>query len=499
MLETLNNLLLGFSVAMTPLNLLMAALGSVLGLLVGALPGLGPSAAIAVLLPITFGADPTTALIMLTAIYYGAMFGGSITAVLINLPGENSAVMTAVEGYPMTLQGKASVALRMSLIVSFVGGTASVVGLNVLAPPLTTLAINFGPPEYFALMTLGLTSVAFIGDSGSIAKCLASAVFGLALGTIGTEPVSGAYRLTFDNVELTDGVPFIVVAMGLFALGEVFQNVEQRVQLGQMVGKIRNIWPSREDYQRSNGPMWWGTLIGFIIGVLPGAGPTIASFLSYALVKGQSKEPERFGKGAIEGIAAVEAANNAATGGSMVPLLTLGIPGSGATAVMLGALIMYGLRPGPLLFTQHPDIVWGVIASMYIGNILIICVSLPLVPFFNSILKIPYSVLYPSILIICVVGAYSLSGTMFPVMMMFVFGVVGFFMKKLSISAAPAVLGLVLGPMVETALSQSLTMSHGNPAIFFTRPISLVLMLCILGVALWPLAKKLRHPAVKAS
>jgi len=342
-------------------------------------------------------------------------------------------------------------------------------------------------------MTLGLTSVAFIGGSASIVKCLASAVFGLAVGTIGTEPVSGAFRLTFGNVELTDGVPFIVVAMGLFALGEVFQNVEQKMELGSVVGKIKNLWPSREDYRQSGEGFTMGTIVGFIIGVLPGAGPTIASFLSYAMVRGRTKHPERFGQGAIEGIAAVESANNAATGGSMVPLLTLGIPGSGATAILLGALIMYGLRPGPLLFEQHPDIVWGVIASMYIGNLLIIAVSLPMVPFFNGILKVPYAVLYPSILIICVVGAYSLTSTMFPVALLFLFGIIGYVMKKLDIPAPPTVLGLVLGPMVETALSQSLSMSHGSPAIFFTRPISLLLMLCIFAVGLWPLLKRTRQ------
>lgn len=486
-----DNLLLGFSIVLSPFNLFMAAAGSILGNLVGALPGLGPSAAIAILLPVTFGMDPISSLIMLTSIYYGAMFGGSITAVLINIPGENSAVMTAVEGYPMTLQGKASVALRMSLIASFIGGTLSVVGLTVLAIPFTNLAIKFGPPEYFALMTLGLMAVVFVGGNASITKCFISAVFGLAIGSVGTEPISGFYRLTFGTPELTDGIPFIVVAMGLFALGEVFVNVEKNLRFDQFKGKIKNLWPSREDYRRSWFGLTQGSILGFIIGVLPGAGPTIAAFLSYAVERGRSTEPERFGKGAIEGIAAVESANNSATGGSMVPLMTLGVPGSGATAVLLGALMMYGLRPGPLLFTQHPDVAWGVIASMYVGNLLIIALSLPLVPFFNSILKVPYSILYPTIIIVCLIGAYSLTNTMFPVWLMLIFGVIGYFMNKLDIPPAPAVLGLILGPMVETALSQSLTMSHGSPLIFFTRPYSLGLMLCVFTVIAVPFIKKL--------
>ncbi|MFZ5633543.1 MAG: tripartite tricarboxylate transporter permease [Bacillota bacterium] len=485
------DLALGFAVVFTPFNLFMAAVGSLLGLLVGALPGLGPSAAIAILLPVTFGMDPASALIMLTAIYYGAMFGGSITSVLINTPGENSAVMTAVEGYPLAMQGKASVALRMSLIASFLGGTLSVVGLTLLAPPLTRLAIQFGPPEYFALMTLGLMAVVFVGGSSSITKCFISAVFGLVIGSIGTEPISGFYRLTFGSPELTDGIPFIVVAMGLFAIGEVFVNVERNLKLDQLKEKIKNLWPSREDFKRSRYALGTGSVLGFVIGVLPGAGPTIASFLSYAVERGRSKEPQRFGKGAVEGIAAVESANNAATGGSMVPLLTLGVPGSGATAVLLGALMMYGLRPGPLLFSQHPDIAWGVIASMYIGNLLIIALALPLVPFFNSLLKIPYAVLYPLIIVICLIGAYSLTNTLFPVWLMLIFGVVGYFMNKLDIPAAPAVLGLILGPMVETALSQSLTMSHGSMLIFFNRPIALMLMLCIFAVFIAPLAKRM--------
>ena len=488
-MDILQSLGQGFLVVFEPLNIFMALLGCVIGLLVGVLPGLGPSAAIAILLPVTYGLNPATSIIMLTAIYYGAMFGGGITSILINTPGENSAVMTAVEGYPLALQGKGALALRISLLACFIGGTVSVIGLTVLAQPIAVFALKFGPPEYFALMCMGLAAVVFVGGS-TVPKCLASGLFGLLLGAIGTEPISGSDRLTFGLLSLADGIPFIVAAMGLFAAGEVLVNVEENFKLDEVKQKISNIWPSKKDLKHCSGGFTVGTVTGFILGSLPGAGPTISAFLGYAIEKARMRGKGNWGKGEIAGIAAVESAANAATGGSMLPLLTLGVPGSGATAVLLGAFIMYGLRPGPLLFTQAPDVAWGTIASMYFGNLLIVLLSMPLVPLFTAMLKIPYSILYPGILVVCVIGAYSLTNTIFPVILFFIFSVIGYIMKKLDIPAAPAVLALILGPMVESSLSQSLTMSHGSPLIFFTRPVSLVLMLIIFGFMFAPLIKK---------
>ncbi|WP_258358732.1 tripartite tricarboxylate transporter permease [Moorella sulfitireducens] len=489
-MDILLNLAMGFQQVLTPIYLLFVLLGVGFGLIVGALPGLGPTAAIAILLPLTYKSDPVLSMVMLTGIYYGAMFGGSYTSILLNIPGESSAVMTALEGYQLALQGQASKAIQMANMSSFLGGTISVFGLTVAAPLLSKAALAFGPPEYFILMMLGLSAIAFVG-TGSPVKALIAGCFGLMLGTIGSEPITGAQRYTFGSYNLGDGIPFAAVAMGIFAIAEVLINIEKGLKpfSGKTEKKMRIQWPTKEELKISMSPAFQGTGIGFVLGALPGVGPTIASFLSYSLAKLQSKRPEKWGKGAIEGIAAVETANNAAVGGAMVPLLSLGIPGSSATAVLLGGLLMHGLRPGPLLFSEHPEIPWGVIASMYIGNIIAIIMGITLSVYFIRLLKLPPAVLNVIIFLVTIIGAYSINNNVFDIWVLLVFGVVGYFFKKVGIPEAPVVLGLVLGPLVETTFGQSLIMSHGSLSIFVQRPVSLVLLIILIIIYLWPLIR----------
>ena len=487
-MDVLHSLMLGFSVALTPTNIFYAFFGCIVGTVIGVLPGIGPLCTIALILPTTFSMNPTSAMIMMCAVYYGAQYGGSTTSILINVPGESASVMTCIDGYQMARNGRAGVALAMSGISSFVCGTLSVVALMLMAPPLAKFALSFGPPEYFSLMLMGLTTVVFLGGK-SILKSIVSIILGLLLGLIGVDPVGGVNRFTLGSLELIDGIDFIVVVMGIFGIGEVLVSAEERMKISILKTKISGLIPTMKDMKDSIGAMIRGFFIGFIIGVLPGTGATIASFLSYATEKMVSKHPEEFGKGAIAGVAGPEGANNAAVAGAMVPLFTLGIPGSGTAAVMLGAMMMWGLRPGPLLFVQHPDFIWGIIASMYVGNVVLLILNLPLVPLFAMMLRVPYAILYPFILILCTTGVYSLDGSMFEVYLMFFFGVIGYFVKKLDFPPAPIVLALILGPMVERALYQSLTISHGSFSILVTRPYSAVFLVMTCMVLMAPVLR----------
>jgi putative tricarboxylic transport membrane protein len=479
------NLLLGFSLALSPSNLLFAFLGVLLGTIIGALPGIGPSAGVAVLLPVTFGMPPVSAMIMLAGIYYGAMYGGTITSVLINTPGESASVMTTLDGFQMALQGRAGAALGMAAIGSFIAGTISVVLLMAAAPPLADAAVKFGPPEYFALMVLGLTTLASL-TGGSMLKGLLMALVGLLLGTVGIDLMIGAPRFTFEHVELLDGLDFLPVAVGLFAIGELLFNVYRPTRGEPVHAKLSGLLPTRQDWKDSWASIGRGTFIGFFVGILPGAGATIASFLAYATEKRVSRRPEKFGTGIIEGVAAPESANNAASTGALVPLMALGIPGSGTTAVMLGALTLYGMQPGPLLLSTHPEVFWGLVASMYIGNVMLLILNLPLAPVFASILRIPYSVLVPIIIGIALFGVYSVENSMFDVGTAIVAGGAGFVMRMYGYPPAPLVLALVLGPMLEKALRQSLQMSLGDPEIFFTRPVSAGILFFALLAVLFP-------------
>lgn len=470
-MDAVNSLMHGFATIITPFNLWMATIGCFFGTIVGILPGLGTSATIAMLLPLTFGMDPTPAMIMMANIYYGAKYGGSTTSILINVPGEGSSVVTAFDGYAMARQGRGGAALGISAIGSFIAGILGTFGLIFICVPLAAFTLKFGPAEYFSLIVMGMLCIVFVGGK-SVTKSLISAVLGLALGTVGSDVVQGAPRFVYGIPQLMDGVSFIVVVMGLFGIGEVLVSAEERMKVKPLDLKFKDLWPTAADIAQSKWAILRGTVIGFLIGALPGAGSTIASFISYGVEKGAAKEPERFGKGAIEGVAGPEAANNSACSGAMVPLLALGIPGSGATAVMLGALMLYGLKPGPMLFTTNPDFVWALIASMFLGNIILVIMNLPLIPFFALGLRIPYHYLYPAILLICLIGAYSLQTNVYGIWVMLIFGVIGYFMKKYDVPAGPLVIALVLGPMLEYNLYRALALSRGDVTTFFTRPIS---------------------------
>ncbi|MFA5028293.1 MAG: tripartite tricarboxylate transporter permease, partial [Candidatus Methylomirabilota bacterium] len=486
--DIVQNLAMGFGIALTPINLLYCFFGVLAGTVIGVLPGIGPATGIAILLPIAFNLNPTSSLITMAGMYYGAMYGGSTTSILMNVPGESATVVTCLDGYQMARQGRAGPALGISAISSFIAGTAGAIGVMLLAPPITTLALGFGPPEYFMLMLFGLTTLAGIAGE-SMLKALITGGFGLVLGTVGTDTPSGYLRFTFGIPDLATGISFVAVAVGLFALSEVFLNSERLIQREPIRTSLTGLYPTREDLFRCRGAFVRGSLIGFVVGALPGAGATIASFLAYAAEKRASKHPEEFGKGAIEGVAAPEGANNAAAMGALVPMLSLGIPGSGTTAIMLGALIMWGLRPGPLLFEKNPDLVWAVIASMYIGNVMLLILNLPLVGLWASLLRIRYAILAPLILVFCFIGVYSVNNNMFDVWVMVGSGVLGYAMRKFRFPVAPLVLALVLGPMVETALAQSLTMSRGSLAIFFTRPMAVTIFVLMLLFILSPLVR----------
>ena len=485
-METLTSIGMGFQTALTPGNLLACFIGVLTGTLVGVLPGLGPVAAMSLLLPTTFHISPVAAIIMMAGIYYGAMYGGSTTSILVNIPGESASVVTCLDGYQMARQGRAGPALGIAALGSFIAGTFATIGLMLAAPPLARLAIKFGPPEYFALILLGLTTVTFLA-SGPMWKALLMAALGLFLGCIGMDPRTGLSRFTFNLIELYDGVGLVPVAMGLFGISEVLLNVEQSMQRTVVEAKIKNLLPTRADWAASIAPILRGTGLGFFLGVLPGGGSLISSFASYAMEKKLSRHPERFGKGAIEGVAGPEAANNSATAGAFVPLLTLGIPSNAVMALLLGALIIFGVQPGPRLVVEHPQLFWGVVASMYVGNVMLLVLNLPLIGMWVQILKVPYPILFPLILLFCLIGAYSLTNSSTEVALMLLFGVVGYFFKKFAYEPAPLILALVLGPMMELSFRQSLAMGDGNLLFFFARPISGVIMVVALAFLVFPL------------
>ena len=497
-MDTLTHILNGFAVSTTPINLWYTFIGVFLGTIIGVLPGIGPSAGIALLIPVTFGMNPTSALIMMCGIYYGTKYGGSTTAILIRTPGEAASVMTSIDGYEMAKKGRAGAALAVSAIGSFIAGTLGVIGLTVFAVPLSSMALKFGPAEYFTLMLFAMTAVSTLTGK-SAAKGLLATILGLMIATIGIDLQSGQARYTMGVPEFQDGVGFVVVVVGLFAVAEVLRGLEDiHKGTGAKAMKITGpLWLTKEEWKRSIGPIWRGGIIGFIIGVLPGAGGTIASIMSYTTEKRLSKHPEEFGHGAIEGVAGPEAANNADTAGAMVPLLTLGIPGGGATAVLMGAFIMYGIQPGPLLFQNRPDLVWGLINSMYIGNVMLLILNLPLIGIFVQLLKIPSGILYPLIIAISVIGAYAINGSMTDLYLILLFGVIGYVFDKVDIPVAPLVLSLVLGGMMEQSFRQAMTISGGNPKIFFGSAITITLVvmsvISILLPFILPMLKKYKE------
>ena len=474
-MDLFNNIILGFSVVTQPINFLFCFIGVLVGTLVGVLPGLGPSAAIALLLPSTFHLSPVTGIIMLSGIYYGAMYGGSTTSILVNIPGEAASVVTCLDGYQMALQGRAGPALGICAFGSFIAGTLGVLGLMLIAPPLARFALKFGPPEKFALIILGMTIITYLA-SGSTLKALAMATLGIFLGTIGTDLVTTATRFTFGSYTLMDGIGLVPMVMGLFGISEVLINLEKPIGMRSITQeKISHLFPNLQDWKDSAKPIARGSILGFFIGILPGAGAIISSFASYAIEKKFSNRPEKFGKGAIEGVAGPESANNAATAGAFIPLLTLGIPANAVMAIILGGLLIHGVQPGPLLMVKHPDFFWGVVISMYIGNCMLLILNLPLIGIWVQLLKIPYTFLFPLILLFCLIGAYTLNNNIIEVIIMVIFGIVGYFLKKLEYEPAPLVLGLVLSPMCEHSFRQSLLMSGGSLTIFFHRPISIIL------------------------
>ena len=498
-MEVLAGITQGFAVALQPANLLWCFAGVFLGTLIGILPGLGPPATIAMLLPLTFQMPPAGAMIMLAGIYYGAKYGGSTTSILLNVPGESASVVTCLDGYQMARKGRAGAALGIAAIASFVAGTVGVLGLMLVAPPLAKFALSFSAPEYFALMSLGLAMVALLAGR-SLVKALLAALIGLWLAGIGTDLFSSVSRFTFGRMELLSGVGFVVVAIGVFALGEVLALAESPAggQRLPVPTGLRNLLPTLQDLKDCRFAFVNGSVTGFLVGMLPGAGSTIASFLSYGLEKAVSRRPGQFGTGVPEGVAAPEGANNSETGGALVPLLTLGIPGSATASILLAALVLWGLRPGPLLIQDHPDLFWALVASMYIGNLVLLILNLPLVPLFAQVLRLPAYVMVPVILGVSIVGVYSDSGSLFALSLLLGFGLLGYLMRKLDFPAAPLILGLALGGGLERALRQSLMMSEGSLAILVSRPISAVLLALAILVLLIPLFGKLNAWRLKA-
>jgi putative tricarboxylic transport membrane protein len=498
-MEIVSGLMQGFAVALQPMNLLWCFVGVVLGTVIGVMPGLGPPATIAMLLPLTFLMNPAAAMIMLAGIYYGAKYGGSTTSILLNVPGESASVATCIDGYQMARNGRAGAALGIAAIASFIAGTVGVLGLMLIAPPLAKMSLAFSSPEYFALMALGLAMVVLLGGD-SMVKALLATLVGLWLAGIGTDLFSQTSRFTFGQMELLSGIDFVVVAIGVFAIGEVLANMHERGGTPAIaVPKgLRNLLPTKQDLKDSRFAFANGSLVGFFIGVLPGAGSTIASFIAYGLEKAVSRHPEKFGQGVVEGVAAPEGANNAETGGALIPMLTLGIPGSSTTAVLLAALVLWGFKPGPLFIPENPAMFWGLVASMYIGNAMLLILNLPLVPLFAQVLRAPTYVLYPLILGISVVGVYSTSTSLFDVWLLAGFGLGGYLMRKLDFPTAPLILGLVLGGAMERALRQSLMMSDGSLSILVSRPVSAVMLSLALLILLVPLFGKLNAWRLKA-
>jgi putative tricarboxylic transport membrane protein len=470
-MDFFGSILYGFQVTFQPINFLFCGAGVLVGTLVGVLPGIGPAGAMALLLPATFNFSSTSTIILLAGIYYGVQYGGSTTSILVNIPGEASSVMTCIDGHQMARQGRAGPALGIAAWGSFIAGTIANIGLMLVAIPLAHAALKLGPPEYFALMCTGLVIVTYLAQ-GSVLKAIMMGLVGIILGSIGLDLISGFPRFTFGINELTDGVGIVPLVMGLFGVSEILENLEGNLQREVFKTRIRNLWPSLKDWMEAKWAIVRGSIIGFVLGILPGGGAVISTFVSYAVEKRISKHPEKFGKGAIEGVAGPESANNAAAGGSLIPLLSLGIPPNPIMAIFFSALIIHGIQPGPLLIKQHPDLFWGLVASLYLGNGLLLVLNLPLIGIWVKVLEIPYKILFPLILLFCLIGVYSMNNLSFDLYVMLFFGVVGWIMRKFGYEGAPLILAYVLGPMLENALRQSLLISQGSFLIFVTRPIS---------------------------
>jgi putative tricarboxylic transport membrane protein len=482
----LEGLAYGFGVALTPENLLACLFGVLIGTIVGVLPGIGPVGAMALLLPSTFALSPTTALIMLAGIYYGSMYGGSTTSILVNVPGEAASVVTAIDGYQMARRGRAGAALAVSAVGSFVAGSLGVVGVMLFAAWLAEAALQFGPPEYFALTVAGLAVLSRL-TGGSVVVSLVMVGLGLAIGTVGMEPISGYRRFTFGSMQLSQGLELVPIIMGLYGVAEVLVLAEEGLRRSEIMKvALRELFPTREEWRRSSWPIARGSVVGFLTGLVPGPATVLATFISYSIERRLSRTPERFGAGAIEGVAGPEAANNGATAGAMVPLLSLGIPFSPATAILLGALVIHGIQPGPLLITNQPAVFWGVVASMYIGNVLLLILNLPLVGVFASILRLPRHVLSTFVLLLCLVGAFSLSNSFLDLWVLVGMGLLGYLFRKLAIDPAPLIVAVVLGPVMEKTLRQTLFMAHGDWRLMVFRPLSLALLLLGALVLLGP-------------
>lgn len=472
-MDFFSSILYGFQVTFQPINFLFCGVGVLVGTLVGVLPGIGPAGAMALLLPATFKFSPTSTIILLAGIYYGVQYGGSTTSILVRIPGEASSVMTCIDGHQMARQGRAGPALGIAAWGSFIAGTIANIGLMLVAIPLAHAALKLGPPEYFALMCTGLIIVTYLAQ-GSVLKAVMMGLVGILLGSIGLDLISGFPRFTFGINELTDGVGIVPLVMGLFGISEILEHLEGSLEREVFKTRIKNLWPSLKDWMEAKWAIVRGSVIGFLLGVLPGGGAVISTFVSYAVEKKISKHPEKFGKGAIEGVAGPESANNAAAGSSLIPLLSLGIPPNPIMAIFFSALIIHGIQPGPLLIRQHPDLFWGLVASLYLGNGLLLVLNLPLIGIWIKVLEIPYKILFPMILLFCIIGVYSMNNLSFDLYVMLFFGVVGWLMRKFGYEGAPLILAFVLGPMLENALRQSLLISQGSFLIFVTRPISAI-------------------------
>lgn len=493
------NLGLGFHAALTASNLLYCLIGVFIGTLIGVLPGLGPSATVAMLMPASFLLPPVSALIMLAGIYYGAQYGGSTTSILVNLPGEATSIVTTLDGYQMALQGRAGPALATAAIGSFFAGTVSTIIIALFAPPLAYAALKFGPAEYFSLMVLGLVASVVLAR-GSLLKAIGMILVGLILGLVGTDVSSGSQRYTFGVNELMDGIGFVTVAMGMFGLGEIIVNLEREGTARRIVSKITSLMPTREDWKRMIAPILRGTILGSALGILPGGGPLLASFGCYSLEKKVSKYSAEFGKGAIEGVAGPESANNAGAQTAFIPMLTLGIPSTPTMALMIGAMIIQGIQPGPSVMTKQPELFWGVIASMWIGNLMLLVLNLPLIGIWVRICMVPYHLLYPAILVFCAIGVFSLSNSEFDVYLMALFGFLGYVFAKLECEPAPMLLAMILGPMMEEYLRRAMLLSLGDPTVFLRRPISCVVLLVAviaLATAVLPAIRAKREEAFK--
>jgi putative tricarboxylic transport membrane protein len=497
-MDLFHNLAIGFGVALTPANLGFAFIGALIGTLIGVLPGIGPIATIAMLLPLTFHLEPTSGLIMLAGIFYGAQYGGSTTAILVNLPGETSSVMTTIDGYQMALQGRAGSALAIAALGSFFAGCFTTAVIAMFAPPLALVGQSFGAPEYFSLMTLGLIAAVVLAR-GSLVKAIAMIVLGLLLGLIGTDGNTGGQRFTFGITELFDGIDVATLAIGVFGVGEIIANLAQPTETRSLVQqKISRLWPTRDDFRLAWPAVLRGTGLGTILGVLPGGGAALSSFAAYALEKKISRDPSRFGRGAVEGVAGPESANNAGAQSSFIPMLTLGIPGNAVMALMIGALMIHGIEPGPQVITQRPALFWGMIASMWVGNLMLVIINLPLIGFWVQLLKVPYRFLYLAILLFCAIGVYTVNNSASAVLIAAVFGVVGFIFMKLECEPAPMVLGFVLGPLMEDNLRRAMTISGGDPMIFLNRPISLGLLVAAAALLVMVALPNIRSKREKA-